>query len=198
VSPRRPFQLSITMISIRRHLLALSTLAALMMPSTAAAYISPEEAFIDESFTSNLSMPHSRYDTANNASNQRLTSQQRREREQAEFFARQRGVTDPEHAAAPDATDEENQELIDALQELEDAIEAEDSEDEAATRREQRILERQQNAELHSGAPLAGSINSGAPLNESGPGIGIVIAVGCGAVLWVMKKAGKSSANAEL
>jgi hypothetical protein len=209
---------------MRTHRLSLATLSllGLLMPMSAVAYVSPDDILLQDSLLNNFTAPPTARETENVAASQRETSAERRAREQAEYFAAQRGGTEDEYlyGAAP-AQSGSDDELTDVLADLRDTIAGlKDEQDSIESRRQQRLLDRiEENQEsYHSGAPLDGKggcvpsgkgtdgkgmdgkggcvINSGAPLNESGPGTWFAIGFVCLALWATLRKAAKMTATA--
>ena len=198
-----------------------SALVALMMPVSAAAYVEPEQVLLQDAFINNFTPPPSTRQTDSQVARQAETSKERREREQAEYFAAQRAANGEEtlFGAAPDesedgATDEELTGVLSSLQKTIDELK--NQQESTQSQRDQRILDRiaaQQESELlRSGAPLdefgsgkgtdgkggdgkgtdgkgGGTINSGAPLNESGPGSWVALGLIVAALWWTLNRA---------
>lgn len=196
-----------------------STLIAVLMPVSAAAYVAPEQVLLQDAFINNFAPPPRTRETDSRIAQQAETSKERREREQAEYFAAQKAGQEQEtfFGAAPDEEYYEDEPgLADVLTNLQESIEGlKNQQESTASKRDQRILDRiaaQQEETLRSGAPLeeygmgkggvdgkgtgkggtdgkGGVINSGAPLNESGPGMWLVLALICGALYWTLQRA---------
>lgn len=204
------------MMHLRHISLAGSALATLLLPVSAAAYITPEQVLLQDAFINNFTPPPTTRTTGNAVAQQAETSRERREREQAEYFASQRAGTDDEtlYGAAPEE-DMEEPGLAGVLSSLEKTLQGLQNE-QAATQsaRDQRLLDRiaaQQAAQaateiLRSGAPLdqfstgkgtdgkgtdgkGGYVNSGAPLNESGPASWAALALICAALWYTLRRA---------
>lgn len=150
------------MMHSRRLSLIGSAVIGLLLPMSAVAYVTPDQALFEDAFMNNFEPPPSTRGTSNRVSQQAETSAERREREQAEYFAAQRGESteDELHGAAWEEEDSsENADLEDAiwaLQQTIDDMKANPSSS-GVSAREQRILDRvaaQQEEQLRSGAPL--------------------------------------------
>jgi hypothetical protein len=197
---------------MRVHTLPLagSLLLGVLLPMSTVAYVTPDQVLMDDAFTNNFIPPPSTRSTDEASAYQNLTAKQRREQEQAAYFAAQREESDETlYGAAGEGTS--NPELTDVLSDLQQTIEdLKNQQDSEESKRNQRILDRIANQQetLHGGAPLdgkggcvtdgkgavdgkGGCINSGAPLNESGAGTWAAIAFGCMAVFWTLRKATK-------
>ncbi len=189
------------------------TLALLAMPAIAVAYVTPDELLMQDAFMTNFTPPPTTRTTDDAKLRQQETSRERREREQAEYFAAQRALnedTETPHAAAPDQPVEPTG-LDATLSDLQQTIEELKNQQESQeAKRNQRILDRiaDQQEVMHAAADGKGDgkggcidgkgtcvINSGAPLNESGPGLWVLAFAIVAALGWTLKRATAYSAQ---
>lgn len=206
------------MMRLRTTPLIGTTLIAVLMPMGAAAYVQPEQVLLQDAFINNFVAPPTTRTTDEQVAKQNETSKERREREQQAYFAAQKNGTADEtlYGAAPEAEDStsNNSQLTNVLTQLQQSIDGlTEQQAHTLTQRDQRALDRiaAQQETLRSGAPLdeyydtgkgtgkgtdgkgddgkGGIINSGAPLNESGPGSWVALALICGALYWTLQRA---------
>ena len=155
----------------RRTLLLTGTLTLLAVPLHAAAYLTPEQVLLQDTFLENFKEPPTARSTSEQVQWQNEVSAQRRAQEQAAYFAAQRSSS-PTHAAAAAQGSSTSAGLNDVLQSLQQTIDALANSRAAPSDREQRILDRiaaNQEA-MHGTAPEDEMLHSGAPLTDTGPG----------------------------
>jgi hypothetical protein len=148
------------MMHSRKLSLIGSAVIGLLLPMSAIAYVTPDQALFEDAFMNNFEPPPSTRETDSRVQRQSETSAERREREQAEYFAAQRGETEEDemHGAAwEDGEDSESSDLEDAIWSLQQTIDEMKNGQTtgSVSARDQRILDRiaAQQETLHGGAP---------------------------------------------
>lgn len=179
----------------RTHIL--TAFALLMVPLTAAAYVSPEEVLFSDSGQA-FTAPPTHRTSGDKIDNQNLTSAQRRKQEQDLNYANQHPAAP---AASSSAASSKPATLEDVLSKMQQTLEklgepahpaaGEASSEEADMGMTIDNWEDPSNFENESGSTEV--LHSGAPLNESGPGMWVAAIAIAGAVCWTMLKAKKGA-----
>lgn len=162
-----------TLMVVRMSFAALTAAATLLTPISAQAYATPEEVLFEESFF----LPPSGRDAKNRVAAQRQQSTERREKDQAEYFASQREPEEPT--------------IEDILAKLTKAIEGLEKNTPEA-RRTDRLVAR---VERRTDGTTGQTIRSGAPLAPTGAGAIIAIVSILAAVGWTLSKAKRVSSG---
>lgn len=178
-------------------------LASMMLPLSAHAYVSPEEALYDDSYRF-FEPPPSTRETKERAAAQRETSAERRERELQAAIEESKQAQEPTIAATDDEdeplygaapTDASSPQLEEIFQELQELKELQNSPEARAQRR---LLERIEQSRLEDDLRSAASLHvpgygeplrSGAPLADTGPATVIGAVVIGAAGLWTWRRA---------
>ncbi|MBI5793917.1 hypothetical protein HZA87_02400 [Candidatus Uhrbacteria bacterium] len=180
----------------RTHiLLALSLLA---LPTTAAAYLSPEEVLFSDSGQMYEAPPNHRT-TGDRIDSQMLTSAERRKQEQAINYANQHPALpeEPVHAAPPEEPKPATlEDVLSAMQQtLEKLGSPEAQSDTSAEEMDagMSIDSWEDPSTVQSAGDSTEVLHSGAPLNASGPGMWVAAIAVAGAVCWTMLRAKKGA-----
>lgn len=162
------FMYNILMTSLR---LTLCGLLLVLVPSTALAYVTPEEVLSEEDLSVRFfEPPPSRRSIPDQQEASRLEAQQRREQIQQELYNQQNGTADAGQAQ------QENEEVLHGAAPEAPAMPAVQQQSQSGlSEREQRILERisvrQENGGyvLQQAGNTVETLHGGAPLAETGP-----------------------------
>ncbi len=181
-----------------KHFIRLGLVAALLIPSIAVAYTSPEETLTDDNNAAFFFSPppHGGAAALDRVAEQQASAAARRAEEQAKLFVKKTSSSASSassmHAAAVEevssddatlTTDETDTSTIPTDEEL----------------RDQRILERvkaRQIAEEAGGSQSDAALHSGAPLIPSGPATDVSIALLLAVAGWTMYRARQSEKSA--
>lgn len=180
----------------RTHILI--ALALLALPAHASAYLSPEEVLFSDSGMLYEAPPNHRT-TGDRIDDQNIKSAERRKQEQEINYANQHPAApaEPEHPAAPEESAPATlEDVLSAMQKTLDKIGSTGVQSETSVEEVDQgmtIDSWEDPATIQNTGGSAEVLHSGAPLNESGPGMWVGAIAIAGAVCWTMLRVKKGA-----